>query len=311
MQRRMTRRASLAALLVALAAVAALLYLYQHLHQPPEAATGTPARLRVGLLPVIDALPFVVAESEGLFSAEGVNVELIYFGSARDRDAAIMTGQVDVAVHDPVGALLLISRGAPIKIVAFVCCLRDEDANVGFYYVRAPGAREVRTVAISRGTIIEYVASKLVAGNVTFVDTPSILNRFQLVIEGRVDAAVLPDPWGTLALAKNATLLARHRDLVVLVARAELLETREGRRALERLARALNEAVDAYSANPDKYWSLVAERLNVPRELKGAYRAVWRARVAEVPRELFESVAAWLRERGLVERQLKYEECVG
>jgi hypothetical protein len=45
--------------------------------------------------------------------------------------------------------------------------------------------------------------------------------------------------------------------------------------------------------------------------LKGAYRAVWRARVAEVPRELFESVAAWLRERGLVERQLKYEECVG
>lgn len=69
----------------------------------------------MGLLPTLDALPFVVADAEGLFQKEGLNVKLIYFGLARDRDAAIVAGEVDAAVHDPVGALLLISRGFLLK----------------------------------------------------------------------------------------------------------------------------------------------------------------------------------------------------
>jgi ABC-type nitrate/sulfonate/bicarbonate transport system substrate-binding protein len=56
-----------------------------------------------------------VAEKEGLFEKEGLSVELVYFGSARDRDSAIMSGQVDAALHDPVGALMLIGNGVPIR----------------------------------------------------------------------------------------------------------------------------------------------------------------------------------------------------
>ena len=106
-----------------------------------QTAQAPPPKLRIGLLPVVDALPFIVAEKEGLFEKEGLSVELVYFGSARDRDSAIMGGQVDAALHDPVGALMLIGNGVPIKIVGFLCCAGEGDSNVGFYYVKAPGRR--------------------------------------------------------------------------------------------------------------------------------------------------------------------------
>jgi ABC-type nitrate/sulfonate/bicarbonate transport systems, periplasmic components len=237
-------------------------------------------------------------------------VELIYFGSARDRDSAIMSGQVDVAVHDPVGALMLIGNGVPVKIIGFMCCLGEEDSSVGFYYVKAPGASQIKTVAISRNTIIEYVASKIVGGGVEFVDVPSIANRYQLLLEGRVDAAVLPDPWGTLALKNNATLIAKHRDLVVLVASSSLLETQEGRAALQKLISALNKAVDLYNANPEKYRDVLAEKLRIPAELRRTYQIVWRAKIVEMPRDVFNDAASWLLEKGLVKQKLRYEDCV-
>jgi len=57
-----------------------------------QTAQDPPPKLRIGLLPVVDDLLFVVAEKERLFEKEGLSVELVYFGSARDRDSAIMSG---------------------------------------------------------------------------------------------------------------------------------------------------------------------------------------------------------------------------
>jgi ABC-type nitrate/sulfonate/bicarbonate transport systems, periplasmic components len=217
---------------------------------------------------------------------------------------------VDAALHDPVGALMLIGNGVPIKIVGFLCCAGEGDSNVEFYYVKAPGASQIRTVAISRNTIIEYVASKIVKGDVELVDVPSIANRFQLLVEGKVDAAVLPDPWGTLALSRNATLIAKHRDLVVVVAGESLLKTPEGREAVRRLITALNKAVDLYNANPEKYRDLLADKLRIPAELRQTYQIVWKVKVTEMPRDVFSDAASWLLQKGLVKQQLKYEDCV-
>lgn len=281
-------------------------FLLQTAQPPPKSQLS----LRVGLLPIVDALPFVVAENERLFEKEGLSVELVHFGSARDRDSAILSRQVDLAIHDPVGALMLIGNGVPIKIVGFLCCLGEGDSDVGFYYVKAPTARQIKTVAISKNTIIEYVASKLVKGDVEFVDVPSIANRYQLLLEGKVDAAVLPDPWGTMALRSNATLVAKYRDLVVIIAGRSLLETQEGREALRRIVSALNKTVDMYNANPEKYRDLLMEKLRIPTELRQAYQIVWKAKIAEMPRDVFNDAVSWLLQKGLIKQPLKYKDCV-
>ncbi len=264
----------------------------------------------LGLLPIVDALPFIVAEKEGLFQKEGIAVEIIYFGSARDRDAAIASGQIDVAVHDPVGSLMLIGNGVPIKIVGFVCCLSENDSNIGFYYVKSPLAMQVKIVTISKNTIIEYVASKIVKDSVQFIDVPSIANRYQLLIEGKVDAAIMPDPWGTLALINNATLIAKYKDLVVLIASDSLLNSPGGRQAVEKIITALNKAVDMYNADPAKYRDLLADKLNLPSQLRQRYQVVWKAHITKLPREIFNDALNWLLGKGLVKKELKYDDCV-
>ena len=63
--------------------------------------------LRIGVLPVIDTLPLYVAESEGLFEREGINVELVEFSSAMERDAAFTAGSIDGYFGDLVNTLVI------------------------------------------------------------------------------------------------------------------------------------------------------------------------------------------------------------
>ena len=48
--------------------------------------------LKIGLMPDIDSIPFIIAEEKGFFKDEGVNVELQHFKSAMDRDSALQSG---------------------------------------------------------------------------------------------------------------------------------------------------------------------------------------------------------------------------
>ena len=64
---------------------------------------GLPAEhqtLTMAVLPVIDILPFHVADQNGFFEQIGVNVELVPVKSAQERDTLMQTGQVDGMLTD-------------------------------------------------------------------------------------------------------------------------------------------------------------------------------------------------------------------
>ena len=63
--------------------------------------------LKIGLLQIEDSVPFYVAEKEGFYQQEEVQVELVPFLSALERDSALTAGAIDGAISDPIGALLL------------------------------------------------------------------------------------------------------------------------------------------------------------------------------------------------------------
>ena len=52
-------------------------------------------KIRLGILPVIDTLPLIVADAEGLFKEAGLDVELIVFNSALEKEAALTGGSID------------------------------------------------------------------------------------------------------------------------------------------------------------------------------------------------------------------------
>ncbi|MEM4672952.1 MAG: hypothetical protein QW366_04170, partial [Sulfolobales archaeon] len=190
------------------------------------------------------------------------------------------------------------------------------ESNVGFYLLLSPNSTEpleyINSIAISRNTIIEYVAWKMLRGlgmdpsRINFIDTPSITTRYELLIEGKIPAAVLPDPWGSLAVKNGAKIVAKYRDLVVLVARESILKDPVGREELVKLARVLNEAIELYNSNPEKYRKIIEEKLFIPDQLKGLFTIEWKSKIRSVPQDLIDEVSRWLYERGLINNVYNY-----
>ncbi len=280
-----------------------------------------PVKISIGLLPIIDSIPFIVADVEGLYAKYGFNATLKFFGSAKDRDAAFIAGHVDVAVNDPITTLMLASGGVDVKIVSL---LLGEHPSDGLFYLLAPPNSEVdlgglKRVAISKNTIIEFATWIMLERlgidprSVEFIDIPSIPLRFQMLIEGKVEAAVLPDPWGSLALIKGARLIAKDDmfgepiTMSVVIARSSIAEDRE---VVSRLISMLNEALELYKSNPERYRGIVEEKIFIPDELRGKWLPEWRGRITVYPRGNFELVNSWLYLRGLIASKLDYNALV-
>ncbi len=134
--------------------------------QAIPAGKGSPARLRIGDLPLIDMLPLYVAEAEGLFAARGVAVELIPFSSAVERDAAYTARQIDGELNDFISATVLDRQEAFSKTIRVI--IRSTAERSMFFILAAkntaiakPADLKGMEIAISHNTIIEYLVDKM------------------------------------------------------------------------------------------------------------------------------------------------------
>src|SRR3972149_6088269 len=69
------------------------------------AAKPEPVTLRIGVLPILDALPMYVAEAEGYYAEQGVEVEFVPVASAAERDQLMQAGQTDGMINDLVSTM--------------------------------------------------------------------------------------------------------------------------------------------------------------------------------------------------------------
>ncbi len=70
------------------------------------AASPAPAAqpLKLGMLQIEDSAPFYVAEQEHFYQRQGLEIELVPFLSAIERDSALAAGAIDGAIDDPPAA---------------------------------------------------------------------------------------------------------------------------------------------------------------------------------------------------------------
>ena len=95
--------------------------------------------LKLGILPVVDTLPLLVGETEGLFDKAGVTGRTgLGFQSALERDAALQAGQLDGYFGDILNTILLIRAGQDLRIVTTVFHTHPDFRMFGI--VAAPGA---------------------------------------------------------------------------------------------------------------------------------------------------------------------------
>jgi len=283
-------------------------------------------KLRMGLLPILDVLPFYVADQAGYFAAEGVEIELIPVSSALERDQLVIAGEIDGMVNDLISAGIFNQDEPLVQIVALA--RRAYPDSPQFRLLGAPRSNLTIPsdltnveIGISENSVIHYIAQRILeaegvsAADLTFRAEPNIAIRFQLLMEGQMKAVCLPDPLAQAAIVGGATLIADDTVLVetqfsqsVLSFRTEVIEKQP--EAVEGFLRAWIRAADDINTDPEAYRELWMEKTNVPDSVKDTY-ALPPFPIYEITNEAaWDDAVAWLIEQDIVESTASYADTV-
>ncbi|MBN1919704.1 MAG: ABC transporter substrate-binding protein [Anaerolineae bacterium] len=280
--------------------------------------------LRVGVLPILDALPLYVAESEGFFAEAGVQVTLIPVASAAERDQLLQAGQLDGVISDLV-AVALYNREVPRLLVLRYAM--QATATTPQFRILAAGDSALVTpsdlrevpIGLSQGTVIEYVTNRvlqqegLLPAQIVGLAVPRIPDRLALLEAGQLQAVTLPEPLASLAVQQGARVIVddtHHPQFSCSV----FAFSREFVTAQPQAIRAFLVAIERASTliNADKTrWDeyLISQAL-VPQPVLGTYTLPDYPSSAIPSREQFEDVVHWLQEKTLLTADVAYADSV-
>ncbi len=289
---------------------------------PVSAADRQP--LRIALLPIVDSLPYYVAEQQRYFQDAGVQVEVVRVASGAARDQLMQSGQIDGMLNEIISSANFNRDRPRVQIVSVVRAARP--GYPLFRLLAAPGSPH-RTVAdlarvpigISRHTVIEYVTDRLLqnAGlqpaQIHKQSIPAIPERYQLLIQGRLAAAMLPDPLAMSAIEAGAVLVADDTpvadySLSVLTFAVTAIEEKHAQ--IQGFITAWQRAAAAINAAPQSQRTLMLEKIRIPPNVRDSFRIPPFARDRVPTSAQWEDAMAWMQARQLLSTPLPYRSSV-
>jgi len=280
--------------------------------------------LKMGLLPILDILPFYVAEQKGYFEQEGINVEFVPVKSAQERDALMQAAEIDGMLNDLVSTGLFNRDEAQIKIVA--TARRAYPESPQFRVLTAPdsGLSSAQDLAgvpigISQNTVIEYITDRMLEAEglspdqIEIVEVSAIPVRFEQLMAGQIQAATLPDPLAQGAVAGGANLVVDDSQYTeysqsVLSFSTKAIDSKPN--TISKFLKAWNRAVDDLNSNPEQFSDMLIEKARVPESIQGTYQMPPFPK-GEVPSQAeWQDVVDWLLDKGLLDQPIDYEDSV-
>ncbi|MFH1912754.1 MAG: ABC transporter substrate-binding protein [Pseudomonadota bacterium] len=276
--------------------------------------------IRFGILPVLDTLPLQVAVRDGLFAGQGLNVELVPFASALERDTAMQTGQLDGYFGDLIATYMLINQDVPMYIA--LTSWRTSPGYPMFGIALSPGARgktlaELKgaNLGISRSTIMEFLADRMEerlgvgTGYFSRMEVKKIPIRLQMLMASQIDAAILPEPLLSLARLKGGGVLATadNLDVPLTVLCLHRKYFSDGADSYVRFVTAYKEAVERLAADPERYRALMAETCRIPQPLVDEF-PVYKYPLPALPADSeLDEVQDWMIAKGLLRERIPKE----
>lgn len=173
------------------------------------------ATLRVACAPAIEHLPRHLAGTEGMFAKAGVSPECVQVATGPEQAAALLSGELDVALMDPANLAPLLDKGQPLAAFGM---LRDRNywdilVREGYSLPHADDGWRgtmkdlagARIGVVARGAAGESVARGLFAkagvdpNSVTFIATGLPTTTLAALEADTIDAAFTFEPGITLA----------------------------------------------------------------------------------------------------------------
>lgn len=281
-------------------------------------------KLKIGALPIEDTLPILVAQQQGYFAQQGIEVELIKFQSAVESQSGIQSGQLDGLITDTIVAILLNNSGLDVRITSLTLGAIPEEGR--FAIVSAPGSDirspidlKGKTIGISNNSIIEYVTDRLLeeagldSSEVTKISVPKIPVRVEMLLSKQIDAITIPDPLISFAEFRGSTIIiddtvTQNLSQAVIVMTGKALK--EKRDTLKLFYMAYAKAVQDINANPEDFKELLIQNVNIPEAIADSYNIQKYPNLQLPQKKEIDNVIDWLEDKQLLNKPANYEELI-
>lgn len=272
--------------------------------------------LTIGVMPDVDSIPFIIAQHNGYFEKEGVEVKIEHFKSAMDRDTALQTGNIDGAISDMLPVVFLNDNGFKVKITS--------KTNGSFKLIAGKASNisslkdvNERSIGISKNTIIEYLTDRIMADSNIDIESPKkvaipkIPTRLEMLENGKIDMATLPEPLASVAITKGGKVLSSSDQLGInpgiMLFTVDAIESKP--EEIKALYRAYNKAVDYLKKETlESYVDVLIQEAGFPQIIKDTLTLPDYSEAVMPSEEEFVQVLDWLKSRNLTTSDYSFEE---
>lgn len=279
---------------------------------PAEAAVVT-----LGLLPSIDAIPFIIAHEQGFDKEHNVNLDIQTFKSAKDRDVAFQAGKVDGISADLVAISIYNEAGLDVKITSTTT--GEFDLLTGNDEIQDVKDLKGTTVILSKNTSTEYTVAMmlkqagLTEADITVSEVPQIPTRLELLKNKKADAAVLPEPYVTMGQTSGLRVLSSTHSAgvnpFVFAFPQSVIEAKP--QAIRDMYAAYDDAVEYMKSHDQaEYIDLIIREIGYPETLKDEIKVPDYQPANQVDVKEVEAAFAWARETGLLTQNISAEEVI-
>jgi NitT/TauT family transport system substrate-binding protein len=236
----------------------------------------------------------------------------------------MQTGQIDGMLAEPLAAALFNQEEAQVKVVR--TARQAYPGSPLFRILAAPGSdigspaglADVE-IGISHNTVIEYITDRmlenagLAPAQISSQEVSAIPIRFELLINGEIPAATLPDPLASGAIAAGAVLVVDDTSVPdlsqsILAFSTDALQAKP--EAVRRFLEAWEMAVEDLNSNPDAYHDLLIEKGRVPESIQGTFQMPpFPAASVPTPQQIAD-VVNWALDNELIEDEVPFERVV-
>jgi NitT/TauT family transport system substrate-binding protein len=279
-------------------------------------------KVNVGILPIVDALPFYLATSKPIFKENRLDVQVLSFLSEKERDEALVHGSVDAIVTDLPSGILLNQRGRGFSVVRTV--MRTNPRRP--MYALMTSSKDImnliqvrgKNIAISKDLNSRFIAEKLLHGEglrpeeLRWIIKGDMESVFKSLFKDEVKVALFREPFVTYSMKRGAKILSddamKALGISVILFSNEFMNRHP--ETVKKFLFGYEQAVLALNYRPDQYRALLVDKGGLPKEIRSRYpMPIFEG--ANAPDE-FEvtPVVEWLVKNKHISKLIPYQELV-
>lgn len=284
----------------------------------PNSKPALTQSLSVGILPDVDSIPLIIAREQKYFEEEKLDIKLESFKSAMERDSALQAKKIDGAVSDILAATFAKEGGFAVKITS------KTDGTYKLLAGKDSGINSIKdlkgkSLALSKNTIIEYTTDMMLkegglkSEDINKTVVAQIPARLEMLQNGKIDTATLPDPLASVAI-KNGAKLINSSDKMginpgILLYTEDAIKNKTNE--IKAFYRAYNRAIEYLESHKkEEYIDLLISKASFPEDVKTTLTLPKYTKATLPTEKDFKDVVEWQKSKELIKNNYNYNDLV-